>query len=138
MTKYPLVSGQLILSVSAKEKKLSLLLGAIGSHAHHLVRFITYLEIKKQQLSFKPLGAPAQTRTPKGPGTLELSARVSRIAAGHPEGFANIYQDAAEAIAARIAGIAADPLALHFPTSAEGLAGMLFIVAVVRSIHSST
>ena len=39
------------------------------------------------------------------PGTLPLAARASRIVAGHPEGFhegfANVYSDAAEAIAAR-------------------------------------
>jgi phosphonate transport system ATP-binding protein len=42
------------------------------------------------------------------PGTLPLAARASRIVAGHPEGFhegfANLYSDAAEAIAARRTG----------------------------------
>ena len=48
-----------------------------------------------QQLLFKPLDAPAQIRTPRGPGTLPLAQRSSRIAAGHPEGYhealANLY-----------------------------------------------
>lgn len=52
---------------------------------------------------------------------------------GFPEGFANLYRDAAEAIAARIAGVEPNPLALHFPTTADGLAGALFIDAVIRS-----
>jgi len=184
---------------------LSLILGAIGTHAHHLVRFITNLEITEvcaeagavvpgrkfddytgallrlengargvfwvtqaaagvenclqirvsgskgtlewqqeipQRLSFKPLGAPVQTRTPNGPGTLALAKRASRIVAGHPEGFpegfATIYRDAAEAIASRIAGVEPDPLALHFPTSADGLAGMLFIEAVIRSSRNDS
>jgi predicted dehydrogenase len=90
-----------------------------------------------QQLSFKPLDAPAQARTPNGPGTLPLAARSSRIVAGHPEGFheafANLYADAAEAIAARRSGQPADPLALHFPTSADGLAGVAFVDAMIRS-----
>ena len=90
-----------------------------------------------QQLGFKPLGAPAQVRTPNGPGTLPLAARSSRIVAGHPEGFhegfANLYSDAAEAIAARRSGRAADPLALHFPNSLDGLLGVRFVDAVVRS-----
>ncbi len=59
------------------------------------------------------------------------------VVAGHPEGFpeafANLYSDAAEAIAARIAGVAADPLALHFPTAEDGLQGLRFVEAVVRS-----
>jgi predicted dehydrogenase len=94
-----------------------------------------------QLLSFKPLDAPAQTRTPNGPGTLPLSARSSRIVAGHPEGFhecfANIYSDAAQAIAARRAGVAADPLALHFPNAQDGLLGLQFVDAVIRSSASN-
>ena len=89
------------------------------------------------QLVFKPLGAPAQIRTPNGPGTLPLSARASRIVAGHPEGFhegfANIYSDAAEAIAARVAGVVPDPLALHFPDADDGLRGVAFVEAAVAS-----
>jgi len=64
-----------------------------------------------QVLSFKPLAAPAQVFTPNGPGNLPLAARSVRIVKGHPEGFpeafANLYSDAAEAIAARLAGAAA-------------------------------
>ena len=90
-----------------------------------------------QLLSFKPHGAPAQTRTPNGPGTLPLSAHASRIVAGHPEGFhegfANLYSDAAQAIAARRAGKTPEPLALHFPNARDGLLGLLFVDAVIRS-----
>jgi predicted dehydrogenase len=90
-----------------------------------------------QALTFKPLGAPSQNRTPNGPGTLPLAARSSRIVAGHPEGFhegfANLYSDAAEAIAARRAGQTADPLALHFPNSLDGLLGVQFVAAVIQS-----
>ncbi len=90
-----------------------------------------------QLLHFKPMGAPAQIRTPNGPGTLPLAARSSRIVAGHPEGFheafANLYTDAADTIAAQISGQTPDPLALHFPTSAHGLASLRFIDAAVRS-----
>jgi predicted dehydrogenase len=66
---------------------------------------IEWMQEVPTQLVFKPLGAPSEIRTPNGPGTLPLSARASRIVAGHPEGFhegfANLYSDAAEAIAAR-------------------------------------
>lgn len=94
-----------------------------------------------QLLSFKPAGAPAQIRTPNGPGTLPLSARASRIVAGHPEGFheafANLYSDAAQAIAARRARQAADPLALHFPNATDGLLGVRFVDAVIRSSNDN-
>jgi predicted dehydrogenase len=89
------------------------------------------------QLAFKPASAPAETRTPNGPGTLPLSARASRIVAGHPEGFhegfATVYSDAAEAIAARRAGLDPDPLALHFPNADDGVRGVAFVEAAVRS-----
>jgi predicted dehydrogenase len=90
-----------------------------------------------QALTFKPLGAPSQNRTPNGPGTLPLAARSSRIVAGHPEGFhegfANLYSDAAEAIAARRSGKTADSLALHFPNALDGLLGVQFVAAVIQS-----
>ncbi|MBN2440684.1 MAG: Gfo/Idh/MocA family oxidoreductase [Spirochaetales bacterium] len=90
-----------------------------------------------QVLTFKPLGEPVQHRTPNGPGTLPLAARSSRIVAGHPEGFpegfANLYTDAAEAIAARRSGKNADPLALYFPNSFDGLLGVRFVHSVIES-----
>jgi len=90
-----------------------------------------------QRLRFKPLVGPAQVRTPNGPDTLPLSARASRIVAGHPEGFhegfANIYADAAEAIAARRSGHKADPLALHFPNALDGLLGVRFVHSAIES-----
>jgi predicted dehydrogenase len=88
-------------------------------------------------LVFRPLGRPAELRTPNGPGTLPLAARASRIVAGHPEGFhegfANVYSDAAEAIAARRAGRTPDPLALHFPTAHDGALGVKFVHAAMES-----
>lgn len=94
-----------------------------------------------QALTFKPLNAPSQNRTPNGPDTLPLSARCTRLVAGHPEGFpdgfANIYSDAAEAIAARRAGKQPDPLALYFPNSFDGLMGVRFVDAVIKSSEAN-
>jgi predicted dehydrogenase len=90
-----------------------------------------------QALTFKPLGAPSQSRTPNGPGTLPLAKHSSRIVAGHPEGFhegfANIYSDAAEAIAARRSGKTPNPLALYFPNSFDGLMGLRFVFSAIES-----
>ena len=108
--------------------------GALGS--------LEWTQEIPQALTFKPLGAPAQNRTPHGPGTLPLAARASRIVAGHPEGFheafANLYSDAAEAIAARRSGQSADPLALHFPNAWDGLLGVRFVDSVVQSSRHSS
>lgn len=94
------------------------------------------------RLLYRPLDGPAQIRTPNGPGTLPLAARASRIVAGHPEGFhegfATIYADAAEAIAARRVGSTADPLALQFPTAEDGVMGIRFVEAAIASSDSGS
>ena len=88
--------------------------------------------------SSRPLhtGSPRYRLTRGGSGTGEAAARVSRIPAGHPEGylegFANIYAEAARAILARKGGTALDP-AVTFPGLAEGVEGVAFVDACVRS-----
>ncbi len=89
------------------------------------------------RLLVTPLDGPAEWRTPNGPGTLPLAARSTRIVAGHPEAFleafANLYSDAAEAIAARRTGTAPHPLALYFPDVVDGAIGLRFVDAVIAS-----
>jgi predicted dehydrogenase len=87
-------------------------------------------------LWYTPLGEPKRLLTRNGAGTGPEAARVSRVPAGHPEGylegFANIYAEAARAIRARQAGepIPADVM---FPTIEDGVAGVAFVDACVRS-----
>jgi len=98
---------------------------------------VEWMQEFPQALTFKPLGAPSQNRTPNGPGTLPLAKHSSRIVAGHPEGFhegfANIYSDAAEVIAARRSGNTPNPLALYFPNSFDGLMGLRFVFSAIES-----
>src|SRR5258706_4902422 len=98
---------------------------------------LEWMQELPQVLTYKPLHGPSQNRTPNGPETLPLAARSSRIVAGHPEGFhegfANIYSDAAEAISARRSGNRANPLALYFPNSKDGLLGVRFVNSVIES-----
>jgi predicted dehydrogenase len=83
-----------------------------------------------------PLGKPQYRLTRGGPGSGEAAARLTRIPAGHPEGylegFANIYAEAARAIIARRDGVALDA-AVTFPGLREGLEGVAFVDACVRS-----
>lgn len=83
-----------------------------------------------------PLGQPKYRLTRGGAGSGEAAARVTRIPAGHPEGylegFANIYAEAARAIIARRDGVALDA-AVAFPGLREGLTGVAFVDACVRS-----
>ena len=64
------------------------------------------------------------------------AARCTRIPAGHPEGyleaFGNIYREAFRAVAAEVEGRRL-PRDLDFPTIDDGVEGMAFIEAVVRS-----
>lgn len=61
----------------------------------------------------------------------------TRVPAGHPEGyleaFANIYRNVAYCIQARIMSEDVDPVYLDFPGVDDGVRGMEFIDAVVKS-----
>jgi len=87
-------------------------------------------------LWFTPLGQPRRLITRGGAGAGAAAARVSRVPPGHPEGylegFATIYAEAARAIRAKEAGQAADADVV-FPTVADGVAGVAFVDACVRS-----
>ena len=179
----------------------SLVLGDIGSHCHHLARYVTGLDITsvmadvgtnvpgrvvddyagllvrfengargtmwitsaaagaEHGLAFRVFGDegglewhqedPNTLRhrnaggfehlmTRRIDGTLSPEAEhASRLVIGHPEGlfeaFANLYTDAADAIAARRTGTPVDPLSMDFPTVLDGARGMKFIVASVES-----
>ncbi len=83
-----------------------------------------------------PFGDPKRLITRNGAGTGDAAARISRIPPGHPEGylegFANIYSEAAAAIIAARTG---DPVpdGVIFPTVQDGLKGVQFVSACVKS-----
>lgn len=83
-----------------------------------------------------PLGQPKRLITRGGAGAGAAAARVSRVPPGHPEGylegFATIYSEAARAIRARQVGGALEADVV-FPTAADGVAGVAFVDACVRS-----
>ena len=72
----------------------------------------------RNHLKFASQSKPVQILARGDADLLPAAARLTRFARGHPEGyieaFANLYLDAAEAIAGRLTGQAADPLALDF------------------------
>ena len=83
-----------------------------------------------------PLGEPKRLITRNGAGAGDAAARMSRIPPGHPEGylegFANIYSEAAAAIRAHQSGAKPDADVVY-PTIDDGLRGMKFVDACVRS-----
>jgi predicted dehydrogenase len=88
------------------------------------------------QLAWTPFGAPTRIVTRGTTQVHAAGARVTRIPAGHPEGyleaFATIYAEVAAAIDARRSGAACD-VAVAFPGIDDGVAGVAFVEAALRS-----
>lgn len=86
-------------------------------------------------LRYTPLGEPPRILRRGGPGLSAAAQAATRIPAGHPEGylegFAQIYADAADLIAAHRAGKPAP--ATDVPGVSAGVEGVRFIEASVRS-----
>ena len=97
---------------------------------------IEWAQENPNQLWFTPYGEPKQLLTRGGKGALDAAERVTRIPAGHPEGylegFATIYREAADAITAQRNGTPVSEDVLY-PTIEDGLKGMQFVDACVRS-----
>jgi predicted dehydrogenase len=97
---------------------------------------LEWVQATPNDLIFTPYAAPKQIIARNGGGNLPAAQRVTRVPAGHPEGyvegFSTLYGEAALAIRAHKAGQSLDP-AVHYPTVADGLEGMRFIAAAVAS-----
>jgi predicted dehydrogenase len=94
------------------------------------------------QLLFTPLGQPQRTIRRGGAGTGHAAAHATRLPGGHPEGyleaFAQLYKDLAEQITARLEKHSAEPAALLVPGVADGVEGVRFINAVLKSSRNGS
>jgi len=93
-----------------------------------------------EELRFAPLGSPPQTMRRGGPGVGPWATGVTRLPIGHPEGtlegFGLLYSEVADAI---IAVREQRPLpAIRVATIEEGVAGVRFVDACVRSARQDT
>lgn len=98
---------------------------------------LEWVQADPNYLWYTPFGEPKQLITRGGAGSGPAAARVTRVPSGHPEGylegFATIYAEAARAIrAARKKGGKVDK-AVVFPTVEDGVEGVAFIEACVKS-----
>ena len=88
-----------------------------------------------EELRFAPLGAAPQTLRRGGPGVGPWASGITHLPSGHPEGtlegFGLLYSEVAEAILA--AREHRPPPAIRVATIEEGVQGMRFIDACVRS-----
>ncbi|SEB47083.1 Gfo/Idh/MocA family protein [Terriglobus roseus] len=103
---------------------------------------LTWHQENPNYVHHAPLGEPTRLLTRGGAGVTASPAAGTRLPTGHPEGyfeaFATLYSDLAEQIAARIEGREANASSLLLPTVADGVAGVRFIEAVLKSSANSS
>ena len=98
---------------------------------------IEWSQEQPNHLWFTPFGEPKQLITRAGAGAGPAAARVSRVPAGHPEGylegFATIYAEAARAIRAARKKNGKPAKDVVYPTIHDGVEGVAFVEACVKS-----
>jgi predicted dehydrogenase len=98
---------------------------------------LEWAQMEPNTLTFRWNDKPTQVYRTGGPGLCRQAEINTRLPAGHPEGyleaFANIYRNVAFCIQATLSGQKVDEVYLDFPTIDDGVRGMAFIEAVVRS-----
>jgi predicted dehydrogenase len=101
---------------------------------------VEWVQADPNQMWHAPFGNSRRQITRAGPNTGDAAGRVTRLPGGHPEGFfeafATIYSEAALAIRAAQSGTLVDQ-AVSYPTLADGLAGMRFVAACVKSSQAN-
>ncbi|MEZ5796969.1 MAG: Gfo/Idh/MocA family oxidoreductase [Paracoccaceae bacterium] len=109
---------------------------ALRLRVYGTIAGIEWAQEDPNYLWLMPLSQPRQLITRNGAGAGPEAGRLSRVPPGHPEGylegFANIYAEVARAIQARRDGVALDA-AVRFPGLKEGVEGVAFVDACVRS-----
>lgn len=97
---------------------------------------LTWEQEDPNRLWLTPIGQPKRLLTRGGAGTGTPANRVTRIPAGHPEGyleaFATIYAEAARGIRAARTGQPVEAATVA-PTIEDGVRGMAFIEACIAS-----
>ena len=97
---------------------------------------LEWAQEQPDQLRFSPFGKATCTLSRGTASANADAARVTRLPSGHPEGyleaFATVYGEIAQALRAARTGSAVDA-AVDFPGIDDGIKGMAFIEAALRS-----
>jgi predicted dehydrogenase len=103
---------------------------------------LTWEQENPNYLTYSPLGQQPRLITRGGTGVGAAAGYATRIPSGHPEGyfeaFSQLYSDLAEQIAARLESRNPNPLAMLVPGVDDGVDGIRFIDAVLRSAKNGS
>ncbi len=124
--------GAMWVSMVAAGEAVGLRLRVYGERGH-----IAWDQSAPDRLRLALQGEPERTIVRGGGGLSAATQRATRLVAGLPEGyyeaFATLYRDYADILAARRGGTAPDPLALWAPAVEDGVRGVAFVAAALRS-----
>ena len=127
--------GTLSLSQIAVGEENNLSIKVFGEKAS-----LEWQQENPNQLITKWLDEPVKIYTPNGNGLYPEALNVSRIPAGHPEGyleaFATIYKNFASHLLDLESG--ETTTTIDFPTVDDGIRGMQFIYAAVKSSENNS
>jgi predicted dehydrogenase len=124
--------GALWASMVAAGEPVGLRLRIYGERGH-----LAWDQSAPDEMRLALQGEAARTILRGGNGVSAAAKRATRLVAGLPEGyygaFATLYRDYADILTARRAGAAPDSLALWAPTVEDGVRGVAFVEAALRS-----
>jgi len=132
------VPGTLMVSQAMAGTQCGLRIRVAGTKAS-----LEWQQENPEYLTLRPIGAPAQVLSRgHGSGIYPAVERILRMRRGHPEAlsdaWANLYLELAVAIDARRGDRALADGMVAFPTLADGVKGMRFIDAAIRSNQTGT
>jgi predicted dehydrogenase len=124
--------GALWVSMVAAGELVGLRLRVYGERGH-----VVWDQSEPDHMLLALQGEAPRTILRGGVGLSAAAKRATRLVAGLPEGyyeaFATLYRDYADILTARRAGTAPDPLALWAPAVEDGVRGLAFVEAALRS-----
>ena len=124
--------GALWVSMVAAGEQVGLRIRVYGERGH-----IAWDQSAPDEMRLALQGEATRTILRGSGGASAAAKRATRLVTGLPEGyyeaFATLYRDYADILTARRAGTVPDPLAVLAPTVGDGVRGVAFVEAALRS-----
>jgi predicted dehydrogenase len=125
----------MVIEALGRRLRLAVIGGGPGSVIGEVHRIAARRLVHRQRDGFEEIVTRRKDRL-----VSESVRRVTRLEIGHPEGyleaFANLYSDFAKVVAAKVCHKSPDEIDRAFPTVEDGVKGLAFVEAAVRSSGS--